>query len=165
MLPQSALIGLSDVFFFFHQAFFHAILNNSYDPLVHALPLSLADKTYHEPAPAGSGSGSVGEMPPIAARPSDVSVGGVSTQAVEGEIVSTVPRVDGEEGKDGEGFLHPAVARPPRTVWLPDDGHGLAREEERACQDVGIGASRDNATMDEKGKIRVTGRPPDSEQD
>lgn len=28
------------------QAFFHIILNNSYGPLIHALPLSLADKTY-----------------------------------------------------------------------------------------------------------------------
>ena len=92
----------------------------------------------------------------------------MSNEAVEGEsheIVSTVRRVDGEEeGKDGEGFLHPAVARPPRTMWLPNDAHGLAQEEEKACRDMGIGASRDNATMNEKGKVHVSGRPPDAKQ-
>ena len=94
---------------------------------------------------------------------------GVSTEAVEGEsdgIVSTVRRVDGEgEGKGGEEFLHPAVARPPRTVWLPNDAHGLAQEEGQARRDAGIVASRDNAMMDKKGKVHVSGRPPDAKQD
>jgi len=162
----------SSDFFFFRQAFFHAILNNSYGPLVHALPLSLVEKTYEEPVPAGSESGLVSslETPPIVAGPSDVSDGGVSTEAVEGGrdgIASTVRRVHGEKegkGKDGEGFLHPAVARLPRTVWLPNDAHGLAQAEEKACREVGICASSDNATMDEKGKVHVSGRPPDAQQ-
>ena len=151
--------------------FFHAILNNSYSPLVHALPLTLAEKTYEEPAPARSepGPGSSLETPVIAARPSDVSDGCVSTKAVEGEsdgIVPTVQRVDGEgEGKGREEFLHPAVARPPRMVWLPNDAHGLVQEEEQACRDVGIVASRDNAMMYKKGKVHVSGRPPDAKQD
>ncbi|KAF8656315.1 hypothetical protein AX16_002617 [Volvariella volvacea WC 439] len=44
-IPEGALAAALIVI----TAFFHAIINNSYGPLLHALPLSLADKTYTAP--------------------------------------------------------------------------------------------------------------------
>lgn len=46
-------------------------------------------------------------------------------------------------------------------MWLPKDTLGLAEEEERACKDAGIDASYENAHMDEKGKVDISGGPPD----
>jgi len=60
------------------------------------------------------------------------------------------------------GFVHPAVSQPQRTVWLPRDSLGLAEEEEKACQEAGVDASvGPDAVMNEKGKVDVTGPPPD----
>ena len=59
------------------------------------------------------------------------------------------------------GFAHPAVSRPQRTVWIPKDTLGLAREEEKACKEAGIRISHINAEMDETGKVGIDGGPPD----
>ncbi|KAG6889443.1 hypothetical protein C0992_005163 [Termitomyces sp. T32_za158] len=61
---------------------------------------------------------------------------------------------------DDHSFVHPAVSRPQRIIWLPKDT-GLAEEEERACKNVGIDASYEHAHMDEKGKVDIDGAPPD----
>ncbi|KAI5121706.1 hypothetical protein M0805_002099 [Coniferiporia weirii] len=44
-IPEAALM----VVLIFFTAFFHLIINNSYGPLIHALPLSLADKSHTAP--------------------------------------------------------------------------------------------------------------------
>lgn len=59
------------------------------------------------------------------------------------------------------GFAHPAASRPQRTVWLPRDTLGLAEEEERGCRDAGVDVSLADATMNEKGKVDISGSPPD----
>ncbi len=60
-------------------------------------------------------------------------------------------------------FAPPALSEAQRTIWLPRDALGLAECEQRACQEVGVDASvGPNATMDDNGKVDVTGFPPES---
>jgi hypothetical protein len=46
-------------------------------------------------------------------------------------------------------------------VWLPKDTLGIAEEEVTACKESGVDASLKNTVMNEKGKVDVTGAPPD----
>ena len=63
------------------------------------------------------------------------------------------------------GFAHLALSRSQRTVWIPQDTLGLAGEEERACREAGVSVSTRNAAMDEKGKVSISGVPPDVKED
>ena len=66
-----------------------------------------------------------------------------------------------EEEAEPYGFAHPAASRPQRTVWIPKDMNGLTEEEERACKEYGVKVSLIIAEMDETGKVRIDGGPPD----
>lgn len=66
-----------------------------------------------------------------------------------------------EEDEGSYGFLHPAASRPQRTVWIPRDVLGGYVVEERECGDVGVRVGHERADMDEKGRVGVSGGPPD----
>ena len=132
------------------QAFFHAIINNSYGPLEKALPLTLANKMYNPDANAEQGA------------EGGSSDKGSSDYHFVSNSADSKSREQPESEEDAYGFAHPAVSRPQRTIWLPRDALGLAGEEERECKDAGVDASvGPDATMDEKGKVDVTGYPPE----
>jgi hypothetical protein len=118
--------------------------------------MTLADKTYGTP-------GGVLET----ARPS-----GEGTSHEHGDEVGSGKKPstsihDGSEQRSKSkleeeyGFAHPAVSRPQRTVWIPQDTLGLADEEQRACAEAGVDASTKDAEMNEKGKVDISGPPPD----
>lgn len=135
-------------------AFYHAIINNSYNPLLRALPMSLANKTYSD-----EGHDLIDESTPLApseGRTSDISVEQRDIKGKGHEESKVLPFT-----KDDYGFLHPAVSRPQRTVWLADDTLGVGREEEKACMDAGVEASSKNARMDVSGKVELSGGPPE----
>lgn len=67
---------------------------------------------------------------------------------------------DEEEWKD---FYHPASVEPQRVVWVPRDGMGLGEAEVRANREAGIKASLDDARMDDKGHVDISGAPPGAE--
>lgn len=69
-----------------------------------------------------------------------------------------------EEEEESYGFAHPAASRPQRAVWIPRDALGLWKEEERECEEAGVRVSESHAVMDEKGKVDVSGGPPDMVQ-
>ncbi|KAF8221509.1 DUF221-domain-containing protein [Tricholoma matsutake] len=154
-VPEGALMVVLIVI----TVFFNIILNHSYGPLLHALPLSLADKTYtstsitykqvgEEAAPlTGKSSASIeeSEREPKAKDKSPASRDALAKAKTE----------------DDYGFAHPAVSRPQRTVWLPKDTLGLGEEEVVACMDAGVDASVKDAVMNEKGKVDIIGVPPD----
>jgi len=145
-IPEGALMVVLIVF----TAFFHLIINNSYGPLKRALPLSLADKMYN---------------PEATAPPSDEDHDKQSSNYhfVSKAAPESVEHIEPQKPEEGMyGFAQPAVSRPQRTIWLPLDPLGLAEEEERACQEAGVDASvGPDAVMNEKGKVDVTGPPPD----
>ncbi|KNZ78034.1 hypothetical protein J132_02678 [Termitomyces sp. J132] len=130
----------------------HAIINNSYGPLLKLLPLSIKDRTWAnqppatEPAPSTDNKNRVSVLEePVPEK----NQGGACSQPLQPKSI------------DEYGFAHPAVSRPQRTVWLPKDMLGLAEEEERACKDAGVDASYENAHMNEKGNVDISGGPPD----
>lgn len=140
------------------QAFYHVIINNSYGPLEKALPLTLADKMYNP------------EVASQHAGPSSEAGAALSDKASSDDHFShnVVPLGSREQlaASDPEerdpGFAHPAISEPQRTIWLPRDTLGLAEDEQRACEEASVDASvGPNASMDEKGKVDVTGFPPE----
>ncbi|KIK55038.1 hypothetical protein GYMLUDRAFT_249051 [Collybiopsis luxurians FD-317 M1] len=185
-VPEGALTIVLIIF----TAFFHIIINNMYDPLKNALPLTMVEKMYHEEAPpspvieadneegrvrnnelemAESKHGLRGasvdddrlKLQHSAESPSDLEANAPETEH-EGSI-KAMPDRPAPRAEEEYGFAHPAVSRPQRTVWIPKDQLGLAEEEERACLEKGIDVSTRDAEMNEKGKVELTGdgQPPD----
>ncbi|KAF9458987.1 hypothetical protein BDZ94DRAFT_1269342 [Collybia nuda] len=142
-IPEGALMVVLIVL----TAAYHAIINNSYGPLLHALPLSLADKTYGAP--------SIAEAEEIAAAPSIEDNSSIKKEP------AGPPPIAKPMTEDDYGFAHPAASRPQRTVWVPVDTLGMSKEEERACQEAGVDVSSKDAVMNEKGKVDIQGIPPD----
>lgn len=66
--------------------------------------------------------------------------------------------VDEDEGP--KEFYHPASSDPQRVVWIPEDDLGLAEEERRVTSEMGIAISTEDARMDGKGHVDVSGAPP-----
>lgn len=69
--------------------------------------------------------------------------------------------VNAPAGEDEYGFAHPAISRPQRTIWIPKDHLGLGEEEVAGCREAGVEASDRNASLSEKGKVDISGAPPD----
>jgi hypothetical protein len=180
-IPEGALMIVLIIF----TAFFHIIINNMYDPLKHALPLTMVEKMYNEKEP------SIDQDGPSHPQNDALEMDKVESKGVRGASVdddrqklqdpeSATRGYDGEQPKHEEpikpmperpvpraeeyyGFAHPAASRPQRTVWIPKDHLGLSEEEERACWEKGIDISSKDAEMNEKGKVELTGdcQPPD----
>jgi calcium permeable stress-gated cation channel len=141
------------------QAAFNIIINHSYGPLLHALPLSLADKTYKSPSIAQQDVGE--EAAPLTGK-SSMSIEEPDRELKPKDKAPASPDALAKaKTEDDYGFAHPATSRPQRTVWLPKDTLGLGAEEVRACRDAGVEASMKDAVMNEKGKVDISGVPPD----
>lgn len=121
------------------QAFFHIILNNSYGPLISAIPLSLAKQTSSLAIPGSSD-----------ARKTEQTY--VENTAAGGPNDGPPPTY--------EEFAHPASVEPQRIVWIPRDPLGLYETEEQANRAHGVEASAAGARMDAKGHVDVEGGPP-----
>jgi hypothetical protein len=155
-------------------AFYHLIINDSFGPLIKALPLSHADRTFRHPEPSlelhGSNVGSPSKRKetidsgdalspidkPRASSSSESDIEHTPESDYDNVFFTRTP-----DGTEDYGFAHPAVSRPQRVVWIPDDSLGLGREEVQANQEVGVKATTRNAVMDENGKVNVTGPPVD----
>jgi hypothetical protein len=156
-----------------YQIFYQMFINDAYGPLIQALPLTLADKTYGAataavptPAPVRAESAAP-SLPPKAGdfgddakpppEPESRDKGKGSGEPLPGDA-DTARQYRTEEEF---GFAHPAASRPQRTVWLPKDTLGLAKNEEEANKKEGIDCAVANAVMNETGKVDVQGPPPD----
>ncbi|OJA10645.1 hypothetical protein AZE42_04527 [Rhizopogon vesiculosus] len=170
-IPEGALMVVLIVI----TAGVHMIMNDSFGPLAKALPLSQAHRTFRHPEPSlaledvDTGSGSKRKE---TADPGDVSSPIDKKPRVSSSSESDIehtPESDYDDaifahlpdGTEDYGFAHPAVSRPQRIVWIPDDSLGLGREEVQANKDAGVKATTQNARMDEGGKVDVTGPPVD----
>jgi len=147
------------------------IINDSFAPLLKALPLSHAHNTFRHPEPslalqgidAGSGSkrketADLDHTPSPTGKPRGSSSSDIEEPEndYDDAFFARTP-----EGMEDYGFAHPAASRPQRIVWIPDDSLGLGREEVQANKEAGIKATTQNATMDESGTVDVTGPPVD----
>ncbi|KAF7984711.1 hypothetical protein HWV62_13020 [Athelia sp. TMB] len=162
-IPEGALMIVLIVV----TAIFHMMINNSYGPLLHSLPLSLVDRI---------------EAAPLEVQPAQQQAGGSSVNpdametkmaAEKAHYAASSPTQDKGGNGDGEmapaeqhdyGFAHPAASRPQRTVWLARDALGLAAEEEKANRERGIDVSTRDAQMDLKGHVEIEGPPPGEEE-
>ncbi|KAJ7185579.1 hypothetical protein C8R46DRAFT_1172224 [Mycena filopes] len=184
-LPQGILM----VVLIFVTILFQMLIKNSFGPLLHALPLSLADKTFSagtvdvgraetfDDDSAGNGHGvghasgreahEMTESPKMRHQtPTNQNKRASSlheNEEYEGlrDQQKTGARAARIKSEEEYGFAHPAASRPQRIVWFPRDRLGLAEEEERACMEVGVEASTKDAEMSEKGKVDISGAPPD----
>jgi len=144
---------------------FHIILDNSYGPLLKALPLSLQDRTYTPPVIEASGksradSTAIEESSPDPNRPS-VSASSDNDKLAEQGLDKDSPNMAEEEVEECYGFAHPVASRPQRIVWVPKDTLGLTEEEVRGCEEAGVKVSYVNASLNETGKVDIDGGPPD----
>jgi len=169
-------------------AFFHIILNNSYGPLIHPLPLTLADRSYGMPGANGMNDSDQDDEADdiesgerikddksnairtsrdgIVEKPREVNAStgqGAGAPIPQSEAPQAYGASVAVEGKRNDGptdFSHPAVVEPQRIIWLPRDSLGLSEIETQDNQAKGIEASTEGATMDEKGHTEVEGSPP-----
>lgn len=148
------------------QALFNIMINQSYGPLLHHLPLTLADKTYnaaaslHDESDAGSTAPVTGSEKQNAITAEDVRDDDIKADISKNE--RGVQKSDSRGLTEEEyGFSHPAATRPQRTIWIPQDTLGLGEEEVAGCRDAGVDADCTDAQMNEKGKVDISGSPPD----
>jgi len=169
-------------------AFWHIIINNSFNPLLHSLPLTLASKGYgidddgddrlSMVEAEGFGGDDVNAEKRMAAateRHRRDSSSGEEGNVVDprktadiqtgttGEAANAYGNAVATEGKRNEGptdFNHPASVEPQRVIWLPHDSLGLAQSQVEALREAGVEASTENATIDDKGNTDIQGHPP-----
>lgn len=187
-IPEGALMIVLIAF----TAFFHLIIQNSYGPLIHALPISLADQTggfdlNREVAEQdlrdrssiadGQSLSDADTKKEKTQRTSVTSTAFASAQSSPHPSNNTKENPEGDDPRTAnppeikpvdedagpKEFYHPASVEPQRVVWLPHDQLGLAEEEEREIHEAGIAVSTEGAVMDEKGHVDVSGPPPGGE--
>lgn len=207
-IPEGALMIVLIAF----TAFFHLIINNSYGPLTHYLPLTLAEMAHgkkdgnvnaaaqeldqeasvhsikpeqdKEAAEATatetrsvrkrpSVPGSIDEFPVPGKRPEQRDTDRPSIRSANRDAdadleAGVAPKEQSETSIRGvdedvgpKDFYHPASVEAQPVVWLPRDSLGLADAEEKACRDVGVNVSTKDAVMDGKGRVEISGPPPD----
>ncbi|KAF8556074.1 DUF221-domain-containing protein [Imleria badia] len=144
---------------------FHIVINSSYDSLISALPLSIAERTYKsEGSPeVDNGNKSDGKRRDTIDSALDASTSEPrpSKDADQDAYLDDFRFAQHADGAVDYGFAHPALARPQRVVWIPDDTLGLGKEEVETNEASGILATTAGASMDEGGKIVVTAPPVD----
>jgi len=176
-IPEGALMIVLVVI----TAGFHLIIGNSYGPLLHALPLSLAHKSYgvpQEPSMPSAESEDLanneGEDVQLGKKPQRKAPVKVTDERFNrgNQVEAGVPGgavVDDEDDVQpiedpGQAlptdFNHPASFQPQRPIWLPRDEEGFAATEAQALSSDGIVVSMDHAYMNEKGKVSIDGHPP-----
>ncbi|KAI9567493.1 hypothetical protein HD554DRAFT_2314817 [Boletus coccyginus] len=195
--------GILMVVLIFLTAGFHIVINDSYDPLISALPLSIADKTYKSEGPPEADIGRKSDekrrniidttvsASPAEPRPSQSptqesfvqtqtpihhsSSGSHRSQSLIQRKRTTDSSPDSEpdtylddlhfarhaDGAVDYGFAHPALARPQRVVWIPEDMFGLGNEEVQMNEGSGVLATTAGASMNAGGKVVVHAAPID----
>ncbi|KAL4071415.1 hypothetical protein V8B97DRAFT_467079 [Scleroderma yunnanense] len=156
---------------------YNIIINDSFGPLISALPLSLADKTHKLDEPASSG-----------AQPS-TSLDRTNSKKREAPQFTKDDLDEDSDARDLDdnyfqkhvdgtvdyGFAHPAISRPQRVVWIPDDSdawttsagegsaarRGLGPAEVDANTAHGVLATTEGTTMDENSQVEVSAAPVD----
>lgn len=178
-IPEGILMIILIVF----TAGFHFVLNQSYGPLLHSLPLTLAHKSYgmakqpslpsgepgddmaEENAEADAEEANGGKRPAVDARDDRLPTDGFDRarqieRAKGGEDEDDLERMREPARNAPTDFNHPATVEPQRPIWIPRDELGLADAEAQAMRAEGIDVSMKDAEMNEKGKIAIDGRPP-----
>jgi len=131
---------------------FHLVINNSYNPLRYALPLSLADKTHSNVEELAEAKG---ETPAIEHKEKR---GSRSEDGIE-EVEDDIETLDGPKE-----FNHPASVEEQRTIWIPQDELGLAQAEAEDIKSRKIAVSVADAKLNSKGKVEISGSPPGEPQ-
>ncbi|KAJ7634798.1 hypothetical protein FB45DRAFT_474770 [Roridomyces roridus] len=111
---------------------FQLLMNNSFGPLIHALPLTLASKSYEGGSPIARAETGVEEHEMTEPKRSNSNT--YEETDTDGLVGDRAARIKSEEEY---GFAHPAASRPQRIVWFPRDTLGLAEQEERGCREAG----------------------------
>lgn len=180
-IPEGALMIVLVVITIGYQL----IISNSYGPLLHSLPLTLAHKSYGVPKEpslpsaeeedAAENDGDDVQVNPDSKQTTkkrkSVEViderfnrGNQVEAAAPGGAVITdeddVQSIDGPAQELPTDFNHPASFQPQRPIWLPRDEEGFAVTEAQSLSRDGIVVSMDHAYISEKGKISIDGRPP-----
>ncbi|THH04380.1 hypothetical protein EW145_g5564 [Phellinidium pouzarii] len=185
-IPEGVLMIVLIVF----TALFHVMINHSYGPLLHYLPLSLSAKANmgekDDCMRKWSSRDTVGEAKPTQwpSRSSyakrEQPVLRTETETDEyvdmqslGYNINADADVDLERGGEAElgedadedatgvfDFAHPAAVSPQRVVWIPSDALGFASGEVPGCRMAGVDASCTRAVMDAKGHVDISGPPP-----
>ena len=140
---------------------FQLFIGNAYAPLKHALPLSLADKTFN--GNAGVERSDTAVTAPESHEMTETTAGTRKNEEYEGltDRQREGNRAARMKSEEEYGFAHPAASRPQRIVWFPRDRLGLAEEEERGCREAGVDCSVKDAELNDKGKVDISGAPPD----
>ncbi|WVQ78133.1 hypothetical protein IAT38_000214 [Cryptococcus sp. DSM 104549] len=100
---------------------------------------------------------------PPASRPASPE----TTQDAEENVYFAVPGGPGvitrgkDDGNDPYAFFHPATKDPQRIIWLPQDELGLCNAEMEVNEREGVKTSSKGAWLNEKGKVQISGPPPD----
>jgi calcium permeable stress-gated cation channel len=151
------------------------MINDSYGPLIHSLPLTLADHIGEEPTRASEAPGESEESHDVASGDKKAAIADADPEAQTSGVGKTTNGGEGvAEEEDGDldmkpreqpdyGFAHPATSRPQRTIWMAKDTLGLSAEEMTAIRERGIDVSCVDADMDAKGDVTIQGPPPDEE--
>ncbi|ORY32218.1 hypothetical protein BCR39DRAFT_523325 [Naematelia encephala] len=69
-----------------------------------------------------------------------------------------------QDGNDPNAFFHPATKEPQRVLWLPRDELGLAEAEIEKNASFGVPSTYRFAELTHRGKLRISGPPPDDWQ-
>jgi hypothetical protein len=174
-LPEGALMVVLIVI----TAGYHMILNDSYGPLLTALPLSLVDRESQDDVNNSPRSSEDGAKAPLREKNGQASGDDMTrsrsshsqrrkpVQASEEHELSEInndnsgnQQTEREERYGGlADFTHPAL-QPARIIWLPTDSLGLGAEEARDISARGIDVSMRGANMNEKGTVDVDTYPP-----
>jgi hypothetical protein len=151
------------------------MINDSYGPLIHSLPLTLADhvgeapKRASEATPESEESPGAGKEKATIAPDPEAQIRPSAGKSVkdESEEASNTPSDEEPDMRVREqpdyGFAHPAASRPQRTIWMAKDTLGLSAEELAALKERGIDATNEDAEMDAKGHVTIQGPPPGEE--
>lgn len=149
------------------------MINDSYGPLISALPLSIADKTYKSESLSETDNSRRSDEKRRDTIDSAIGAPGPSQSVVRTHTTDSLPDSKSNaffddlhfsqhpDGAVDYGFAHPALARPQRIVWFPEDTLGLAKEEVTANEASGVLATTAGASMDEVGHVEVHAPPVD----
>jgi calcium permeable stress-gated cation channel len=141
-------------------AFCHLVINNSFHPLIHSLPLTYARRGYASHADEASGKVESDLAQNDFEKDRKISMTSETREPVVEEEAGPSVAVEGKRNEGPTDFTHPAAVEPQRTIWMPQDELGLALSEVADLRERGIGGSTENALLDAKGHTEITGHPP-----
>ncbi|KAK4689955.1 calcium permeable stress-gated cation channel, partial [Tremellales sp. Uapishka_1] len=133
-------------------------------------PRSAEGLTGETQTPNTTPSASTRPGPPVSSEQEDVELGNLGHNQEEEEDEEAFFAVPGgpgvvrgmrDDGNDPDAFFHPATKEPQRILWLPRDELGLTAAEIKENGAVGIQSTDQFAVLNHKGKVKISGPPPD----